>query len=109
MEEGKIAKMTEMLLAGGKMLSVHCGACLGPLFEFKGKAVCPVCGEKSEPAKAEVKPEPLPTGKMEEVLRGKLNSLAEQLEKETDHGKTLELLDRVKSVLEVLEKLGGRR
>lgn len=108
MGEEKIAKMTEMLLAGGKMLPVHCGACLGPLFEFKGKAVCPVCGGKSEPAKVEAKPKPPPTDKIEGVLRAKLNSLAEQLEKETDHVKTLELLDRVKSVLEVLEKLGGR-
>lgn len=108
MGEEKISKMTDMLLAGGKMLSIHCGTCLGPLFKFKGKAVCPVCGEKSEPAKVKAKPEPPPMGKIEDVLRIKLNSLAEQLEKETDHVKTLELLDRVKSVLEVLEKLRGR-
>ena len=108
MEEKKIAKMTDMLLAGGKMLSVHCGICMGPLFEFEGKVVCPVCGEKSGAAEAGVKPEAAPTSKIEGVLRIKLNSLAEQLEKETDHTKTLELLDRIKSTLEVLEKLRGR-
>ena len=108
MEGEKIAKMIEMLLAGGKMLSVHCGVCMGPLFEFEGKVVCPVCSGKSEAAKAEVKPEAAPTSKVEEVLLLKLNSLAEQLEKETDHTKTLELLDRIKSTLEVLGKLRGR-
>jgi len=105
MEDEKIAKITEMLLGGGKMLSVHCGACKGPLFEFRGKIVCPVCGEKAEATKAEAKPKAAPAEKVESVLRTKLNSLVEQLEKETDHAKTLELLDRIKSVLEVLKKL----
>lgn len=105
MLDEKIAKMTEMLLGGGKMLSVHCGACKGPLFEFEGKVMCPVCGGKVEAPKAEVKPKAAPAEKVESVLRTKLNSLAEQLEKETDHAKTLELLDRIKSILEVLEKL----
>lgn len=108
MQDERIAKMTEMLLGGGKMLSVHCGTCKGPLFEFKGKVVCPVCGERIETAKAETKPEATPTEKVEEILRAKLNTLATQLEKETNHVKTLELLDRVKSILEVLEKLKER-
>lgn len=105
MEDAKLGKMTKMLLGGGKMLSVHCGTCKGPLFEFEGKVVCPVCGEKAKIAKAKVKPKAAPTEKVESVLRTKLNSLAEELAKETDHAKTLELLDRVKSILEVLEKL----
>lgn len=105
MEDEKISKITEMLLGGGKMLSVHCGTCKGPLFQLEGKVVCPVCGEKAEVAKAEVKPKAAPIEKVESVLRTKLNSLAEELAKETDHNKTLELLDRVKSILEVLEKL----
>ncbi len=105
MEDEKIAKITEMLLGGGKMLSVHCGACKGPLFEFRGEVVCPVCGERTEAEKVEAKPKAAPAEKVESILRTKLNSFAEQLEKETDHTKTLELLDRIKSVLEVLEKL----
>ncbi len=105
MQDERIAKMTEMLLGGGKMLSVHCGTCKGPLFEFKGKVVCPVCGERTEAVKAEAKPKAAPTEKVEGILRAKLNALADQLEKETDHAKTLELLDRIKSILEVLEKL----
>lgn len=105
MQDEKIARMTEMLLGGGKMLSVHCGACKGPLFQFEGKVVCPVCGEKAKVVKAEVKPKAAPTEKVESVLRAKLNSLAEEIAKETNHNKTIELLDRVKSILEVLEKL----
>lgn len=107
MENEKIAKMTEMLLAGGKMLSIHCATCLGPLFEFGGKTVCPVCRGEALSAKAGGKREPAPTSKIEGVLLSKLNSLAEQLEKETDHEKTLEILDRVKSILEVLQRLKG--
>lgn len=108
MQDEKITKMTEMLLGGGKMLSVHCDTCKGPLFEFKEKIVCPVCGERIEAAKAEAKPKAAPTEKVEDILRAKLNALATQLEKETDHVKTLELLDRIKSILEVLEKLKER-
>ncbi|MBA7502145.1 hypothetical protein ES706_00727 [subsurface metagenome] len=108
MQDEKITKMTEMLLGGGKMLSVHCDTCKGPLFEFKEKIVCPVCGERIEAAKAEAKPKAAPTEKVEGILRAKLNALATQLEKETDHVKTLELLDRIKSILEVLEKLKER-
>ncbi len=108
MQDERIAKMTEMLLGGGKMLSVHCGTCKGALFEFKGKVVCPVCGEKTEAPKAEAKPKAVPIEKVEDILRAKLNTLATQLEKETDHVKTLELLDRIKSILEVLEKLKER-
>lgn len=105
MEDEKLAKITKMLLGGGKMLSVHCGTCKGPLFQFEGKVMCPVCGEKAEVAKAEVKPKTAPAEKVESVLRAKLNLLAEELAKETGHEKTLELLDRIKSILEVLEKL----
>lgn len=105
MEEEKIKKTAEMLLAGGKMLSVHCGKCLSPLFEFQGKIMCPVCGGETKPAKPEAKVAPLK--RLEEVLHEKLNALAEELAKETDHAKTLELLERIKSTLDALEKLKG--
>lgn len=103
MQDEKIPKITEMLLAGGKMLGVHCGKCMSPLFQYQEKVVCPVCGEKTKPIKKEAEPGALK--KVEEVLHAKLNSLAEQLAKETDQAKTLELLDSIKSTLEALEKL----
>ena len=107
MRDEKVSKSTEMLLAGGKMLKVHCGKCMSPLFEYQGKVVCPVCKEEPKPAeKVEAKPSPL--GKLEEVLNAKINSLAEELAKETDHAKTLGLLDRIKSILEALEKVKER-
>jgi UPF0148 protein len=105
-EEEKLRKTADMLLAGGRMLGVHCGTCMSPLFEFQGKIVCPVCGGKTKPAKPEAKAPSLK--KVEEVLHAKINSLAEQLAEETDHAKTLELLERLKSALEALEKLRER-
>jgi len=106
MTEDQIPKIAEMLLAGGKMLAVHCGKCMSPLFEYHGKTVCPVCGELKKPVekleKAEAKPSDL--GNVEGILRAKISSLAEQLANENDHAKTLELLDRIKSALEALEK-----
>ena len=107
MKDENIPKIAEMLLAGGKMLAVHCGTCMSPLFEYQGKVVCSVCGDRTKPAaKAEVKSSPL--GKVEEILLAKVNSIAEQLANETDHAKTLELLDRIKSALEALEKVKER-
>jgi len=105
-EEEKLRKTADMLLAGGKMLGVHCGKCLSPLFEFQGKIVCPVRGSETTPAKPEAKAPSLK--KVEEVLHEKINALAEQLAGETDHAKTLELLERIKSALEALEKLRER-
>lgn len=103
MQEDKLSKITEMLLAGGKMLGVHCGTCMSPLFQYQGKIVCPVCGDKPKLAKA--KPAPVPLRKLEEVLHAKINSLAEQLAVETDHTKTIELLNGIKSTLDALQKL----
>lgn len=104
MKDENIPKIAEMLLAGGRMLAVHCGSCMSPLFEYQGKVVCPVCGNMAKPeAKAGTKPSAL--GKVEQVLQEKISSLAEQLAKETDHAKTLELLDRMKSALEALDKV----
>ncbi len=103
MKDEKIPKIAEMLLAGGKMLGVHCGKCMSPLFEYQGKVICPVCGGKAKPAE---RSEPKPSfQKLEDALRAKIDSLADELAKETDHAKTLELLDRIKSALEALEKV----
>ncbi len=107
MGEESIPKIAQMLLAGGKMLGIHCGTCMSPMFSYKGKIVCPVCGELKKPVeKADVVPDPL--GKIKEILRAKINSLADRLETESDHTKTLELLDRIKSALEALEKVEER-
>jgi uncharacterized Zn finger protein (UPF0148 family) len=105
MRDEKISKITEMLLAGGKMLGIHCGTCESPLFEFKGKISCPVCGvpEKRLPPKKE--PEPRVLERLEKALYSKLESLGEQLKKETDHAKTIELLNSIKAALETLERL----
>ena len=58
MQDDKVTKMAEALLSGGKMLSLHCAKCRGPLFEKDGKITCAVCGENfADVQKAEaVKP-----------------------------------------------------
>jgi uncharacterized Zn finger protein (UPF0148 family) len=104
MQEKNVGKIAEMLLAGGKMLSLHCAKCRSPLFEYEDKVMCPICGEKTEAARPEAKP----VGEVERVLLEKLNQLATEFEKETDRHAAAELLELMKSILEVLEKLKVR-
>ena len=102
MEDKKVAKMAEALLAGGKMLPLHCGKCGGPLFEREGKIECAVCGEKVAAAK------PVAGGEIERILTEKLEHFASELRKETDPHKISELLALMKSTLEVYEKLKAK-
>lgn len=104
MKEKNVAKIAEMLLAGGKMLSLHCATCQSPLFEYEGRIRCPVCGEKAEAVKQEVKP----AAEVERTLLGKLDQLAAELKGETDRHAAAELLELMKLTLEVLEKLKAR-
>ncbi|MEM3519636.1 MAG: Sjogren's syndrome/scleroderma autoantigen 1 family protein [Candidatus Hadarchaeales archaeon] len=98
MEEEKTKKAAELLMAGGKMLGIHCGKCMSPLFEFEGKVVCPMCSSKKPHEENELLA-------LEKTLRQKLKMLTEKLEKETDPAKTIELLSSIKGTLEALEKL----
>jgi UPF0148 protein len=91
MEDEKIKKVAEALMAGGRMLSIHCASCFSPLFEQDGRIFCPVCGEKQ-------------VSETERVLREKLRSLLSQLEKETDHERVLKLLEEIKSIKELLKE-----
>jgi len=107
MQDDKIAKMTEALLSGGKMLSLHCAKCRGPLFEKDGKITCAVCGMKVAEAKAEAV-KPVAARDVREILAEKLQELATQLQKETDPHKISGILVLMKSILEALEKLGAK-
>lgn len=104
MQEKNVGKIAEMLLAGDKMLSLHCATCRSPLFEHEGKVVCPICGEKAEAAKSEVKP----AGEVECIMLDRLDQLAKEFKEETDRHAAAELLELMKSILEVLEKLKVR-
>ena len=107
-----VSKMAEILLAGGKMLSSHCPKCGSPLFEFRGKTICPICDEeqisKKERPEEETKAEKSPEDRLESVLLKKLDELANELEKETSPRSMSEILELMKSTLEVLEKIGKR-
>jgi uncharacterized Zn finger protein (UPF0148 family) len=104
MSEKNVAKTAEMLLAGGKMLSLHCASCRSPLFEFEGRVCCPVCGEKAGAAKARLESE----GAIEPILLKKLDQLATELKGETDRHSAAEILELMKLILDVLEKLEAR-
>jgi uncharacterized Zn finger protein (UPF0148 family) len=107
-QDDKVAKMAEALLSGGKMLSLHCAKCRGPLFEKDGKITCVVCGEKvAETRRAEVA-KPVAAKDVKEILAEKLQELAAQLRNETDPHKISEILVLMKSILETLEKLGAK-
>lgn len=107
MKDEKIAKVTEMLLSGGKMLGYHCGNCRWPLFEFKGKVVCAVCGGPGKKAEDKAKPAEVAGAlkKLEEILYNKIETLGEQLKGETDQTKMVELLNGIRATLETLERL----
>ncbi|MEM1689886.1 MAG: Sjogren's syndrome/scleroderma autoantigen 1 family protein [Candidatus Hadarchaeales archaeon] len=102
-KEEQVTKIAEFLLAGGKMLGIHCGKCGSPLFEKESKIVCPLCGEIAG-RKEETAPKAME--KVKNVLEKKLVELAEELEKESDREKIMGILDRIKSILETLERLG---
>jgi len=107
-QDDKIAKMTVALLSGGKMLSLHCAKCMGPLFEKDRKITCAVCGEKfADTQKAEAA-KPVAARDVREILAEKLQELAAQLQKETDPHKISGILVLMKSILEALEKLGAK-
>ena len=103
MEAEKMAKITKLLLAGAKMLSVHCASCRSPLFQLRDRVTCPVCGEKVV-AKAEPKPV---SKELKTVLREKLDALTEELKREKDPRRISEILAAVKSVREALKTIEG--
>jgi UPF0148 protein len=107
-QDDKIAKMTAALLSGGKMLSLHCAKCRGPLFEKDGKITCAVCGEKFADVRKAEAVKPVAARDVREILAEKLQELAAQMRKETDPHKISEIIVLMKSILEALEKLGAK-
>jgi len=99
--------MAKALLSGGKMLSLHCAKCRGPLFEKGGKIACAVCEMKVAEAEVETA-KPVAAKDVREILAEKLQESAAQLQKETDPHKISEILVLMKSILEALEKLGAK-
>lgn len=104
MEEKDVKKMAELLLAGGKMLPQHCQICKSPLFEFKGKIICPI-HEETTKTKQEAKKLELPHEEIEQILREKLASLAEELKEEREKDEMYRILNLMKYILDVLEKI----
>ncbi len=100
-KEEQVSKIARFLLAGGKMLGVHCGKCGSPLFEREGKIVCPICGELEVGGEVRTRG----SERVMEVLERKLAELAEELERESDREKIVEILEKMKGLLETLERI----
>jgi len=100
-EEEQVTKIARFLLAGGKMLGIHCGKCRSPLFEREGRIVCPVCGELEAEGEARARG----SERVREILERKLTELAESLEVESDREKIVEILEKMKGLLEALERI----
>jgi uncharacterized Zn finger protein (UPF0148 family) len=107
-QDDKVTKMAEALLSGGKMLSLHCAKCRGPLFEKDGKITCAVCGENFADVQKAEAVKPVAARDVREILAEKLQELAAQLRNETDPHKISGILVLMKSILEALEKLGAK-
>jgi UPF0148 protein len=101
MQEKNIKQMAEILLHGGKMLSTHCDKCGSPLFETNGKITCPICGGELKKAGEKIERK----GEVQHVLEKKLDALVLKLKEEKDERREKELLETMKLLLEVLEKL----
>ncbi len=113
MENENVSKMAGVLLAGGKMLSTHCPECKSPLFEHGGKIMCSVCNcevqVKGEAKKlAEAKRGKSSPSDIERVLLEKRDKLVAQLEKETSPRAMSEILESMRLILVVLEKIRTR-
>lgn len=91
------------------MLSSHCPKCGSPLFEFRGKTICPVCDEekvsKKEKPEEGAKARKPPRDKLEYVLLRKLDKLADELEKETNPRSMSEILELIRSTLDTLDRI----
>ena len=125
-ENKKLQKITRLLEKGGTMLASHheCGA---PLFRYQGKVLCPVCdfeGKKEEkgPEIAEKaveceeirrevipvrEPQPAELSQIATLTQGKIHSIAQSLENETDLQRVKEKLECIELGLRVLKLLGS--
>jgi len=107
MGEDKVKEMAKMLLSGATMLAEQCPVCGAPLFRLKDNTVkCPSCGfvkEEKTIKKGEEPEHKVITEK--EILTKKLESLLLSLEKTEDVNETRTILEAIKIIHELLERI----
>lgn len=108
-----LSQISQLLLSGATMLSDSCPDCKIPLFKKKEDIFCPKCGRKAvyiatnADAKNIEQEYSLTQSihQLKDVLAGKINYLTNQLASTNDPEevkRTLELLDKITSILQSL-------
>ncbi len=129
-ERERVRRAAEMLLAGATLLGHPCPYCGGVRVIKDGDALCVSCGQEPERRDVPITP-PQDSGSGAEdhagakrtdaraqlrgqqrrnlidVLEKKLESLAGELESETDRKREIAILDSIEGVLSALEKARG--
>jgi len=103
-----VRRMSEVLKAGGKMLSQTCPVCGNPLFEIKGEMRCVVCDkpvvvirDQVESGKALL---PIVLTSLEGVVVEKIDELTGRLAGTVDLDEIEETARAIDSLLTVLKK-----
>lgn len=107
-EDLSVKRMGELLKAGAMMLSESCPICSLPLFKLKsGEVICPTHG-KVQIVRSDEEILSLTTAasldELERVAVSAINKLRKELE-EGDHTDDSEVVRRLSSWLEVLERI----
>ena len=97
-------KAAEMLLKGATLLSEPCPYCSGVRVMKEGHALCIGCGKEPEKRIIPEKEAPEPRSQLEKTLELKLQKLSKDLEQEEDHKKQQEILQSIRSIIEIIEK-----
>ena len=96
-------KAIEMLLKGATLLAEPCPYCKGVRVMKDGHALCISCGK--EPEKSKVSTPESPSKSSLEILEQKMATLSNDLKEEKDPQKQQQILNSIKSVVELIEKL----
>ena len=107
MSEDLTKKAAEMLLKGATLLSEPCPYCKGVRVMKDGYALCISCGR--EPGKKEIPEIKEEKTSLTETLEKKIQTLSNELEKETDLEKQQMILKSINSMLETLEKVKNKQ
>ena len=98
-------KAVEMLLQGATLLREPCPYCSGVRVMKEGQAFCVSCGREPEKRNVPQQNHKSQKSSLVEILEKKLNSLSQELEKESDHEKQQTILKSINSIIEAIDKV----
>ena len=98
-------KAIDMLLKGATLLAEPCPYCKGVRVMKDGHALCVSCGKEPEKSSRIEEKKPSPSESTLEILEGKLSALSQDLKEEKDPQKQQLIIQSIKSLIELIEKL----